>query len=70
MNKTHDFTDFVVQNHGSVAVLQPLSTAAREWIDANVQSEGWQWIGGGLSMEPRYVNTIIGAMNDAGLKGS
>jgi hypothetical protein len=43
--------DVFVENHGSVCIVQPMSEAAREWIDENVQTKGWQWICGGLGFE-------------------
>jgi hypothetical protein len=57
--------DIIVENHGSVALLRPMTDAGREWIDENVPTEGWQWLGGALSCEPRYVENIVeGATGD------
>jgi hypothetical protein len=59
--------DVLVENHGSVCIVQPMSEAAREWIDENVQTEGWQWIGGGLAVEPRCVENLVNGVMEAGL---
>ncbi len=61
-------TDFYIINHGSVVSLHPLTVACRDWVDENVHSEGWQWLGGGLAIEPRYANDLIAGLIDAGFK--
>lgn len=60
--------DFSVGYDGSVAVIDVLSEAAREWIDEHVESEGWQWLGKSrLCIEPRYAAPIVDGMVEAGL---
>lgn len=46
--------DIRFEDHGSVVLVRPLTDAAREWIDENVQQEGWQWFGGALGVDARY----------------
>lgn len=57
--------DLRVEQEGSVVLLRPVSAAGEEWLDENVQSEGWQWFGGALACEPRMVEAVVrGAQGD------
>ena len=40
--------DFEVGYHGSVTQIIPLTQEAKDWIDENVHTESWQWMGGAL----------------------
>jgi len=51
-------TDFTVADHGSIAVITPLSEQATEWTD-NYISEEAQWFGEGFVVEHRYVDDIV-----------
>jgi hypothetical protein len=59
--------DVIVENHGSVCMVTPISPAAREWVDDNVQLEGWQWLGESFACEPRYLPSLIVGMHENGL---
>lgn len=59
--------DVVVENHGSVCMVTPMSPAAHEWVDENVQLDSWQWLGASFACEPRYVSSLIDGMVDDGL---
>jgi hypothetical protein len=59
--------DVRVENHGTLFVFQPLTDAGRTWIDEHVESESWQWIGGGLSVEHRYAEHLATGMQADGL---
>ena len=39
---------------------------ARDWIDENVASEPWQWLGGALCVDHRYAGDLIEAIADDG----
>lgn len=56
--------DFRLDDHGSIAVLTPLTDGAREWVDENIQVE--QTWGGGIVIEHRYVGPILEGIVDAG----
>lgn len=60
--------DFRITYHGTVTLLHPLTPACREWIDENVATEGWQWFGGGIAVEPRYLDNLVSGMAEAGLQ--
>ena len=59
--------DISVENHGSVMTFQPLTPVGQDWIDENVESEDWQWLGGRLAVEPRCARDLAQGMLDAGL---
>ena len=56
-----DSSHVVVEHHGSIAVVQPLTGAAREWIDEHVAADALWW-GGGLVVEPRYLDNLLAGM--------
>jgi hypothetical protein len=51
-------SDIRFENHGSIALLIPLSVAGQEWLDENVDPDAQTW-GGGIAVEPRYVDDIL-----------
>jgi hypothetical protein len=44
----------------------PPPAAAIKWLDANVVSEPWQWLGGALGVDPRYARDLTDAIAAAG----
>jgi hypothetical protein len=59
--------DLRFEHHGSVVLIRPLTPEGRDWIETNVETEGWQWFGGAVAAEPRYIeNVVLGAV-EAGL---
>ena len=57
--------DIRVENHGSVVLLRPESDRGRNWLKGAIAAESWQWFGGAVACEPRYVADIIeGAQAD------
>lgn len=51
--------DFRLQNAGSFFVLHPRNDAAGQWIDDHVYTEQSQWWGGGIVIEPRYLQDVL-----------
>mgnify|MGYP003136241576 CR=1 FL=1 len=64
----HDVSVFIDE---SIAIVTPESRSARVWIDEHVvgdlNEEPLQWIGGGLVVEPRYLDALVAGMKAAGL---
>lgn len=57
--------DLRVEHHGSIALLRPLTDAGQRWLEEAVDAESWQWYGGALAVEPRYLsNLTLNAVND------
>ena len=64
-------SDIIIKREGySMVLLSPQSDAAREWIDENLQTEGWQWLGGSLALDGRCAPPIVDGMLAAGLEVS
>jgi hypothetical protein len=59
-------TDFTFSNHGSICILTPVTEAARAWRADHLPEDAQMW-GGGVVIEPRYVNDIIDGISEAGL---
>ena len=60
--------DFEIRNEGTVFTVTPLTLAGREWLDANVESEGWQWLGRSLVVDHRYAGGLVEAILESGLE--
>jgi len=52
-------SDFQIADHGSIISIKPVSGAARSWVDENVVSEPWQWLGGALCVDIRGARDLI-----------
>jgi hypothetical protein len=46
--------DVLVANAGTVFTFCPLTTRAKKWIEENVESESWQWLGATLVVDHGY----------------
>ena len=59
--------DIRVTHERRAVVLELLTPTAREWVQANVHTEGSEWFGAALHLEPRYALPILRDAHDAGL---
>lgn len=59
--------DFLIENHGSVVLLQPLTEAARVWLEQHIPEDTQNW-GTAIVIEPRYVSDILNGIELEGLK--
>jgi hypothetical protein len=59
--------DILIHNRGSMFGFQPTSDVGRTWIDENLQTEGWQWLGRTLYVDHRYADDILDGMVNDGL---
>ncbi len=64
-----DGPDFRCENHGSLFLLFPLTLSARSWIEEHLPEDA-QWFGNAVVIEHRYIWTILGGIQDAGLAAS
>jgi len=56
--------DLLVENHGSICLLRPVSDAGREWCTEHLPEDATTW-GGAIAVEPRYIGPIAdGAVAD------
>jgi hypothetical protein len=61
-------TDFCIADHGSIVTIRPVSETARQWLDDNVASEPWQWLGGALCAEHRFACDLIDEIATSGFE--
>jgi hypothetical protein len=61
--------DFKLENHGSLFLLQPLTSSAKEWMNQNlpVDSPETQFWNDAIVIEPRYVDAIVDEIVGDGL---
>jgi hypothetical protein len=59
--------DVLVEAHGSLFLLRPLTPQAQAWVDAHVALEGWQWLGRAFAVEGRYLSDLLTGMEGDGL---
>jgi hypothetical protein len=60
--------DVLVRDEGTVWVFNPLTAAAKEWFDENVQSEPYQWLGTSLVVDHGLALGLVQGILDAGLE--
>jgi hypothetical protein len=58
--------DALIENHGSLVLLLPVSTAAFDWIEENLPDDRMNF-GHAVVVEPRYLLHIVFGMMNAGL---
>jgi hypothetical protein len=51
--------DVLVENHGSIFLLRPISLVGQAWLHENVIGEETQIFGNAIVCEPRYVIDIV-----------
>ena len=59
--------DVFVADHGSVALVTPMSPAAHQWVEENVHVEPWQRMGASIACEPRCLANLVAGMRADGL---
>ena len=60
--------DINITNNGSVFSFQPVTKAGKDWIEKNVQTEPWQWLGDTLAIESRFAGELADGMISDGLE--
>lgn len=57
--------DFEVSGGGSLFILTPLNSDARDHLESNVSEES-QWWAGGVAVEHRYIGSLVEALRENG----
>ena len=57
----------LVHDDGSVVGFTPTTDEERQWFEANVEAEPWQWLGGTLWVDHRYADELAEALAHEGL---
>ena len=60
-------SDVRIENHGSVAIIQPVSAIGNEWVESNLVNDETVFWGGGIVAEPRYIEDVVRGMQHDGL---
>lgn len=58
--------DFVLQNHGSISLLRPITDEGREWVQEHIPEDA-QRMGASVAIEARYVPPIVEGIQNDGL---
>lgn len=58
--------DFRLDDHGSIIVLTPMSSAAKDWREAHLPEDAMTW-GPGVAIERRFVGDILSGITEDGL---
>jgi hypothetical protein len=57
--------DFHVENHGSIFLLTPVTSAGADWINEHIGEDAITWGQGSVVVEHRYIEAIVaGAIGD------
>ena len=51
----------------TVYLIELMTQEAEEWVNENLALEPWQWLGGNIGIEHRFVENILYGMTDDGL---
>jgi hypothetical protein len=60
--------DVKISKNGSMLLVEPISSRARQWLICNPRIERWPWRGSALMVEALVAPDLIGAMVDYGLR--
>jgi hypothetical protein len=60
--------DFIVEDHGSIILLRPITHVAREWVEECIgEDNGYQGLWPTVTLEGRYLAPILEGISQAGL---
>ena len=60
-------TDLIFENHGSLFLIRPVSSAGQSWLDENVGDENTLTFGDAVVCEPRFAPDVYRGAIEAGL---
>ena len=58
--------DFCIIDSGSLVGFTPLNDNARQWMNDNVESESWQWLGRSLQVDHRMAQGLVDLIEEEG----
>jgi hypothetical protein len=59
--------DFVITNMGTTVLIRPVTDAAKQWVEDNVETEAWQWLGDAFGVDHRPGWGLVDILEDSGL---
>lgn len=51
--------DFVVENHGTIFLIEGMNAHADRKLKESTQSEDWQWFGKALAVDQRMIGGLV-----------
>jgi hypothetical protein len=57
--------DVIVERHGSIIMIQPMTGEARQWL-TQMTGDDAIWYAGALAVDIRFAEPLIEAMNEDG----
>jgi hypothetical protein len=51
---------------GNIWMVTALTGDARAWVEENVPTEHWQWLGRGFSVDQHCIENLVNRIADAG----
>ena len=61
-------TDIRIIDDGSLIGFKPVSEECLDWINENVESAGWQWMGNTLWVDHRMAGPLLDGIIAAGFE--
>ena len=58
--------DFIIKNEGTIIVFSAQTDKAKQWLDENVHTEPWQWMGDRLCVDHRPARDLFYILRDSG----
>jgi hypothetical protein len=60
--------DFIVEDHGSIILLRPITHVARGWVEEYIgEASGYQGLWPTVTLEGRYLAPILEGIHEDGL---
>ena len=60
--------DFLIENHGSIFLLRPVTDAGRDWVDEHIGADnGYQPYWPTVVVEHRFISDIVAGIQNDGL---
>ena len=63
----HETVDVTISDDGTLVGFTALTRRAKQWIELNVSTEGWQWLGDTFYNDHRFAQELIEGMWGDGL---
>jgi hypothetical protein len=67
ITQTTSEADILVDDQGSIVRIKAQTNAGRTWIDENVDTVEWTWLGPWLCIDHRMAGDILSGMENDGL---
>jgi hypothetical protein len=58
--------DFELNDEGTIVQFRPMNPEALEWLQDDVLSQGWQWLGNSLCVQREAAGGLVDAIRENG----